>query len=134
MLQEHTAIGNILAKMREVIPAPMATEIDVFNSDSPVADAVSVTPIVSPLHRADETPGLQPLISSQMLEEVFASAIRDAISPVAQRWVNSHQTELIGALGMIIRRWMDERLPELVESGLKEEFRRPSAQNPPAQN
>jgi cell pole-organizing protein PopZ len=121
MLQERTIVHGILGRMREIIadgppPADLqktavrATELHDIGSAAPVPDVVSPTFGVAPLVRPDEPQSSQPAIS---LEAVFASAIRDGISPsFTQRWVNSHQAELIDALGPIFQRWMDKRLPQ----------------------
>jgi cell pole-organizing protein PopZ len=41
-----------------------------------------------------------------------------------QEWVNTHQTELVDAMKPMIRAWMDDHLPRLVENVLKQELGR----------
>jgi cell pole-organizing protein PopZ len=158
MLQEHTTIAGILAKMQQIVPdeplpaeaqktAPRPPELHIINSDMPVTDAAKPMPRIVPGPRVEETSGRPSPISSEPLDLVFSNAVREAVFPVAERWVNDHQAELISALGPILqrwmdanlqrhqaelisglgpifRRWMDEHLPKLVESILREEFRR----------
>lgn len=152
MLPEGTTIEKILVRVREgeldePPPADLqktasrAPELHVVNSDGPAVDRLKARP------REDETAGRPFAILSEPLDLVFSSAVREAVSPVAERWVNnhdaelisslgpilqrwmdehlkSHQAELISALGPILQRWMDENLPKLVDSSLREEFRR----------
>jgi cell pole-organizing protein PopZ len=87
------------------------------------ADVVRPTSGVAADVRAGEPSGAQLAASSDVIESVFASAIREGISPITERWVSSHQSDLMDALGPIIRRWMDEHLPKLVASVLIEELR-----------
>jgi cell pole-organizing protein PopZ len=62
--------------------------------------------------------------AGEMLETVFARAVQDAVAPSLQQWVNNHETDLMEALKPIIRNWMDEHLPRLVENVLKQELGR----------
>jgi len=62
--------------------------------------------------------------AGEMLQTVFARAVQDAVTPSLQQWVNSHEGELIEALKPMIRIWMDEHLPRLVENVLKQELGR----------
>lgn len=123
MLQERMTVWDILSNLRKAISdVPLPT--DVREAPAPGRHMSGVT---SHSH-ADEAAALQSVISSEALDAVLASAMREAISPIVERWLNDHQTEVISALNPIFRRWMDERLPELILSELKEEIRRPIAQ------
>jgi len=128
MLQESTTIAGILAKVQEIasgepVPTDLQTaslrvhELRAVSSNAPVVDAPS------PMQCLTQNPRPHSGLRPEALEAVFANAMREAISPMVQRWVNTHQEELISALGPIFRQWMDQRLPKLVSSGLKEELR-----------
>lgn len=139
MVQESTAVENILARMREIIsheplPADLRTpaEFDVANSGALAAEVASPTSSVAPHIRAHEPSGLQSALSSDVMEAVFASAVSEGVSSSGERWVNRHQAELIDALGPIIRCWMDEQLPNLVQTVLIEELKRARTQEPAA--
>ena len=65
-----------------------------------------------------------PAVSAGMLEAVFTNAVQETMAPAAEQWVNSHHTELVNTLKPLIRSWMDERLPQVVESILRQELGR----------
>lgn len=140
MSQEGTTIQSTLPEMRKIIPdeplqADLGTSaaLHVAKSGSSVADVVSPASGIAADARASEPSAVESAVSSDVIESVFASAIREGISPITERWVNSHQADLMDALGPIIRRWMDERLPKLVASVLLEELRWASTQKPTEQ-
>lgn len=168
MLQQGTPTQGILARMPKIVvdaPPPdelqkspaQATELSVVNSEAALADVARLKSSVARPVRAGESSALQSAASSETVEVVFARAFRDAISPTfIQRWLNTHDAELIGALrpmlqrwtdeqlpkhfvdshkaeiidalSPIFRRWMDEHLPKLVQRVLIEELRRASTQ------
>jgi cell pole-organizing protein PopZ len=58
------------------------------------------------------------------LDSVFERAVQEAVSASVQQWVSSHEAELINASKPMLREWMDNRLPGLVENVLKQELGR----------
>jgi cell pole-organizing protein PopZ len=127
MPPEHT-MGDILMKMREIVsdePSdgfPQRPSRGADMSEDSLNEAV-----IAPMPRAQTRNGAPPensAFSAGILEAVFTGAVREAITPTAQQWVNSHQAELIDALKPMIRSWMDERLPQIVENTLKQELGR----------
>ena len=62
--------------------------------------------------------------SGNSVEAVFQRAIQDAFEPTLQKWVESHNNEILQALKPIIREWMDDNLPPLIEAAVQKEISR----------
>ena len=58
------------------------------------------------------------------LEAIFTRAIQDAFQPVLQEWVDANSTEVMENLKPLIRAWMDENLPPLIEAAVVKEIAR----------
>jgi len=58
------------------------------------------------------------------LEAVFTRAIQEAFEPVLHEWVDAHSTEVMDNLKPLIRAWMDENLPPLIEAAVVKEIAR----------
>jgi len=54
------------------------------------------------------------------LEAVFVRAVEDAL----QHWVDGHSAEMMDNLKPLIRAWMDEHLPPLIEAAVAKEIAR----------
>ena len=62
--------------------------------------------------------------SDASVEAVFARAVREAFDPTLQDWVDNHGDEIVSRLAPLIREWMDENLPPLVEAAVTKEISR----------
>ena len=62
--------------------------------------------------------------SDASVEAVFARAVQEAFDPTLQDWVDSHGEEIVSRLAPLIREWMDENLPPLVEAAVTKEISR----------
>jgi cell pole-organizing protein PopZ len=58
------------------------------------------------------------------IEAIFARAIQESFEPTLQAWVDDHRAELVNRLSPIIREWMDENLPPLIEAAVQKEIAR----------
>jgi len=58
------------------------------------------------------------------IEAIFARAIQESFEPTLQAWVDDHRAELVSRLSPIIREWMDENLPPLIEAAVQKEIAR----------
>ena len=62
--------------------------------------------------------------SGNGIDALFARAIQDAFEPTLQGWVDDHRNEIVSRLSPLIREWMDENLPSLIESAVQKEIAR----------
>ena len=76
-----------------------------------------------PLDRRPETAAApMPTVEGVHVEAVFTRAIDQAFDPVLQEWVAKHGDDIVARMKPIIRDWMDENLPELIENAVKAEI------------
>jgi uncharacterized protein len=74
------------------------------------------------------------LHSGASVQEVFEHAIRGAFGPAAGSYLRDNADEIIDRMKPIIREWMDEHFPAILEGAVRNEVERAvraSAQKPP---
>jgi cell pole-organizing protein PopZ len=60
--------------------------------------------------------------SGSDVETVFSRAVQDAFEPLLNNWIEGHADEILTKLKPLIREWMDENLPPLVEAAVQREI------------
>lgn len=58
------------------------------------------------------------------VEAVFENAVRDAFEPVAKEWLGANTQFVLEKMKPLIREWMDEHFPALLEGAVREEVAR----------
>ena len=58
------------------------------------------------------------------VEAVFERAVNEAFEPVAKQWLGANAAPLIERMKPLIREWMDEHFPALLEGAVREEVAR----------
>jgi uncharacterized protein len=87
------------------------------------------------LDAPDETPAPAPKSTAPMftakpapdgdsVEAVFERAVRDAVGPHIDQWMAGQKDELIAAMKPLIREWMDDHFPALLEGAVRDEVAR----------
>jgi hypothetical protein len=71
-----------------------------------------------------DMPEQQPAPNGGSLEAIFMRSVQDAFTPTLQEWVDAHQGEIMDNLKPLIRAWMDENLPPLIEAAVSKELGR----------
>ena len=61
-------------------------------------------------------------IDGSKLEAMFAGAINQAVTPAVQDWVGKNSGNMVQHMKPIIREWMDQNLPPLIEKAVKAEI------------
>jgi cell pole-organizing protein PopZ len=64
------------------------------------------------------------------LDALFLRAVTDAFVPTLKDWVDDHHAEVMTNLKPLIRAWMDEHLPHLIETAVTKEITRAAAERP----
>jgi cell pole-organizing protein PopZ len=65
------------------------------------------------------------------LDALFLRAIQDSFAPTLQEWVDSHHAEILERLKPVIRGWMDDNLPNLIETAVTKEISRAASASRP---
>ena len=61
-------------------------------------------------------------IDGSRLEAIFTQAIQGSVQPAVQDWVAKNSGNMIQHMKPIIREWMDQKLPPLIEKAVKAEI------------
>jgi cell pole-organizing protein PopZ len=79
-----------------------------------------------------EAPKAAPAVSASVarpvdgdsVEAVFERAVRDAVGPHIDQWLDGEKDALLSAMRPLIREWMDEHFPALLEGAVRDEVAR----------
>jgi hypothetical protein len=79
-----------------------------------------------------EAPKAAPAVASSVarpvdgnsVEAVFERAVRDAVGPHIDQWLDGEKDALLSAMRPLIREWMDEHFPALLEGAVRDEVAR----------
>ena len=64
------------------------------------------------------------------IESIFSDAVQNAFSTALKEWVDDHSDDVMDQLRPLIRAWMDEHLPPLIEAAVIKEIARAAARKP----
>jgi len=107
-----------------VEPSPKSADID---TDDLISD--STRSLVS---RAFASMDKGPMDFTPMpgasIESIFVQAVQGAFQPTLKDWVDSHHSEIMDTMKPLIRAWMDEHLPPLIEAAVNKEIGRAASE------
>ena len=63
-------------------------------------------------------------VSGNSVEGVFERAVRESFEPVLQKYIADNSAAVIDAMKPLIREWMDEHFPALLEGAVHAEVER----------
>jgi cell pole-organizing protein PopZ len=63
-------------------------------------------------------------VDGDSVEAVFERAVRDAVGPHIDQWMSNQKDDLLAAMRPLIREWMDEHFPSILEGAVREEVAR----------
>jgi uncharacterized protein len=63
-------------------------------------------------------------VEGDSVEAVFERAVRDAVGPHIDQWMSNQRDELLAAMKPLIREWMDEHFPAILEGAVRDEVAR----------
>jgi len=126
-------------------PAPAPAEEIVFQSVAPVSAAPQHSDIFSDHTRKamedtfnsipdedEQAPAPAPVraaapqvaVEGSSVESVFERAVRESFEPVLQQYLSDNSTAVIDKMKPLIREWMDEHFPALLEGAVRAEVER----------
>jgi hypothetical protein len=107
--------------------APSSEHSDIFSDQTRKAmeDAFNAIPDEEPepVAPARRTAALAPVDGSSV-EAVFERAVRDSFEPVLQKYLSDNSHAIIDGMKPLIREWMDEHFPPLLEGAVRAEVER----------
>jgi uncharacterized protein len=65
-----------------------------------------------------------PPVDGASVENVFERAVRESFEPVLQKYLSDNSTSVIEGMKPLIREWMDEHFPALLEGAVRAEVER----------
>jgi hypothetical protein len=63
-------------------------------------------------------------VDGNSVEAVFERAVRDAVGPHIDQWLDGEKDALLSAMRPLIREWMDDHFPALLEGAVRDEVAR----------
>ena len=63
-------------------------------------------------------------VDGNSVEAVFERAVRDAVGPHIDQWLDGEKDALLMAMRPLIREWMDDHFPALLEGAVRDEVAR----------
>lgn len=111
-------------------PAPV-TSSDIFSDKTRAAIDDAFSKLDSE-EEAAAKPASAPMASTfrstsvdgDSVEAVFERAVRDAVGPHIDQWMSAQKNDLLAAMKPLIREWMDEHFPAILEGAVREEVAR----------
>src|SRR5580704_8546664 len=108
-------------------PAPAAPSNDIFSDHTRKAldDAFASIPEEEPAP-APSRPAPAPMapLDGNSVETVFERAVRESFEPVLQKYISDNSAAVIDRMKPLIREWMDEHFPALLEGAVRAEVER----------
>ena len=111
----------------ENVAPPPAAHSDIFSDQTRKAmeDTFNSIPEEpepeAPVHRP--APALAP-VDGATVENVFERAVRESFEPVLQKYLGDNSDAVINRMKPLIREWMDEHFPALLEGAVRAEVER----------
>jgi cell pole-organizing protein PopZ len=109
-------------------PAPAADHGDIFSDHTRQAldDAFASIPDEEPAPAPAPQRAPAPIapVDGATVESVFERAVRESFEPVLQKYLSDNSAAVIERMKPLIREWMDEHFPPLLEGAVRAEVER----------
>jgi cell pole-organizing protein PopZ len=107
-------------------PEPAPTNNDIFSDKTrqSIDDAFAALDEPEEEMAAAAPSPMRAAAGGGSVEAVFENAVRDAFEPVAKEWLGANTQFVLEKMKPLIREWMDEHFPALLEGAVREEVAR----------
>jgi cell pole-organizing protein PopZ len=105
------------------VPAPAASN-DIFSDHTRKAMDDTFASIPDEEPAPSPPPAPLPPLSGSSVEAVFERAVRESFDPVLQKYLSDNSALVIEGMKPLIREWMDEHFPALLEGAVRAEVER----------
>ena len=81
---------------------------------------------LDPVHEDAPVPRSAPSLAAEgsSVQAVFENAVREKFGPVASEYLHSHADDIVERMKPLIREWMDEHFPAILEGAVRNEVER----------
>ena len=126
---EKPAEEVVFQTIEEPAPVAASSNSDIFSDKTRKA----IDDAFSNLDTQVEPPKPAPAVSAAVapravdgdtVEAVFERAVRDAVGPHIDLWMDGQKDALLTAMRPLIREWMDDHFPALLEGAVRDEVAR----------
>jgi cell pole-organizing protein PopZ len=117
----------VFEPIEEAAPEPVAQQDNDIFSDKTrqsIDDAFAALDEPEEEAAAPVSRAMPAAASGGSVEAVFEKAVRDAFEPVAKEWLGDNASFVVEKMKPLIREWMDEHFPALLEGAVREEVAR----------
>ncbi len=126
-LPENDVVFETIEEPAVMTEAPVSAHDDIFSDKTRKALDDTFANIDEPEYDApqrgyDAAP-VAP-VSGLTVEAVFERAVREAFDPVVAKWLGSNADVIVDRMKPLIREWMDEHFPALLEGVVRNEVAR----------
>ncbi len=106
------------------VPAPVSHS-DIFSDHTRKAmeDTFNAIPDEEPTPAPAPAAAIAP-VDGASVENVFERAVRESFEPVLQKYLSDNSAAVIDRMKPLIREWMDEHFPALLEGAVRAEVER----------
>jgi len=108
----------------EPAPEPLAAEPEPNAEDDELISKSTRSLVSRAFATMDKGPVKYAPPPAGALDSIFVQAVQSAFQPTLKDWVNGHNAEILESLKPLIRAWMDEHLPPLIEAAVAKEIGR----------
>ncbi len=136
----HDDVLELTQEIEVVAPAPMRPPVEdiVFENVAPSTEHSDIfsdqtrkamedtfnaipeePPEPAPVRASDFAP-----VDGSTVENVFERAVRESFEPVLQKYLSDNSAAVIDRMKPLIREWMDEHFPALLEGAVRAEVER----------
>jgi cell pole-organizing protein PopZ len=126
-VQHDDIVFETVAPTPAYQPAPAVDHGDIFSDHTRKAmdDAFAAIPDEEP----EPAPAPRPAapiapVDGATVENVFERAVRESFEPVLNRYLSDNSAAVIDRMKPLIREWMDEHFPPLLEGAVRAEVER----------
>ncbi len=123
---ENDVVFETIEEPAVTSEAPVSSHEDIFSDKTRRAMEDTFAHIEPEEEDAPRRPAASPVapIDGRTVEAVFERAVREAFDPVVNNWLGTNADAVVERMKPLIREWMDDHFPALLEGAVRNEVAR----------
>jgi len=124
-LPENDVVFETIEEPAVMNEAPISAHEGIF-SDKTRKALDDTFANIEPEHEEPQRANAAPMaaMDTRTVEAVFERAVREAFDPVVNKWLGTNADAIVERMKPLIREWMDEHFPALLEGAVRNEVAR----------